>query len=85
MDKKAYIVPWDDNKVSGSQDMTLNMVNNKLTMKDSVIAKYFNANGNMIPGKVYYQAGVHISTDLDKGIFIDRWNSNKHDRKEIGL
>lgn len=85
VDKKAFIVPWDDNKVPGTQGMTLEMVTNRLTMRDGAIAKYFNANGNMIPGKVYYQAGVCISTNLEKDFFIDRWNSNKRDRKERGL
>lgn len=85
VDKKAFIVPWDENKMQGGHGITLEIINNKTTMRDSEIARYFNANGNMIPGKVYYQAGVHITTDLDKDTFIDRWNSNKRDRKENGL
>jgi hypothetical protein len=85
VDNKAVILPWDDTKVENGQGMTLEMVSNKLTMRDSLIAKYFNARGNMIPGKIYYQAGVRISTELQTNIFIDKWNGNKRDRKERGL
>jgi len=85
VDRKSFILPWDENRVEGGQGITLEMVTNKLTMRDSDIAKYFNSNGNMIPGKVYYQAGVQISTDLEKDVFVDKWNNNKRDRKERGL
>jgi hypothetical protein len=85
IDSKAFILPWNENKIEGSQGMTLEMVTNKLTMRDSMIARYFNANGNMIPGKVYYQAGVRISTELEKRMLIDCWKSRKRDRKERGL
>lgn len=85
VDKKAFIVPWDESKMDGGRGITLEIVNNRMTMRDSEIAKYFNPNGNMIPGKVYYQARVCITTDLDKDLFIDKWNSNKRDRKENGL
>jgi hypothetical protein len=85
IDRKSYILPWDDSKVENYQGITLDMVTNKLTMRDSMIAKYFNARGNMIPGKVYYQAGVRFSTETDINQFIDQWNRNKRDRKERGL
>jgi hypothetical protein len=85
IDKKSFILPWDDDKVETVQGITLEMVSNRLTIRDSVIAKYFNAKGNMIPGKVYYQAGVCFSTEVETQVFIDQWNSNKRDRKERGL
>jgi hypothetical protein len=40
-----------------------------------MIAKYFNAKGNML----------RISMELNANTFLDKWNGNKRDRKEQGL
>lgn len=74
IDKKACIVPWDEEKAQTTQGITMEMLSNPLTMRDSMISKYFNAKGNMIPGKIYYQAGVRISTELETNVFIETWS-----------
>ena len=77
IDIKCALMPWEKN----SKDRVLN--GNEIKMMDATtLEKYIDVQGRInkfIDGKIYYQNGLRLKTDMDVDEFIHHWGQWKYD------